>query len=32
MQFAPTSLFLLNEDSMKNLSSFLDYYGELNNY
>uniref|UniRef100_A0A915N1V5 DUF4140 domain-containing protein n=1 Tax=Meloidogyne javanica TaxID=6303 RepID=A0A915N1V5_MELJA len=28
MQFAPTSLFLLNEDSMKNLSSFLDYYGK----
>ena len=26
-QFAPTSLFLLSEDSMKNLNSFLDYYG-----
>lgn len=27
-QFAPTSLFLLSEDSMKNLSSFLDYYAK----
>lgn len=27
-QFAPASLFLLSEDSMKNLSSFLDYYAK----